>query len=153
MRRKDREKDIDFAKRVFEECEYATIAMLDTDSNPYCIPISPVIYSDVIYFHCAIQGRKLDCIKNSNNVCISAVSYTNLLPDRFTTEYKSAVAKGICEIVTDEDEILFALKLITQKYALSNMNAFSQEVENSIGKLYIVKINIYSITGKENIAS
>ena len=39
MRRVDREMDRDFALMVVDKCEYATIAMTDTDGLPYCLPM------------------------------------------------------------------------------------------------------------------
>jgi len=151
MRRKDRQRDVDFAKQVFADSEYCTLAMVDENNKPYCIPISPVIDNDHIYFHCATEGKKLDILKNNNNVCISCVSYTKLLPEKYTTEYKSAVATGRCEIVLDKEEALHALLLITKKYAMNNLENFEKEVNSSEGKVYVMRVTIDTITGKANI--
>lgn len=150
MRRKDRQKDADFARQVFTDCEYAMLATVDEEGNPYCVPISPVIDGDSIYFHCAIQGKKTDNIHRNDRVCISCVSYMKLIPERFTAEYKSAVAYGICTDVTDENEKIHALRLITGKYAGSNMSGFNSEVEKAVKRTAVMKIAITSITGKAN---
>lgn len=88
MRRKDRKKDADFALEVLRDCEYATLATVNEDGTPYCIPISPVLVDGCIYFHCALEGKKLDNINQNPNVCVSCVRHTKLVPEKFTTELK-----------------------------------------------------------------
>ena len=150
MRRKDREKDAAFAMEVLRDCEYATLATINKDGSPYCIPVSVAVVRNAIYFHCAAEGQKLDNIKNNENVCISGARYTKLTPDNFTTEYESAVAAGKCYIVYDETEKIAALKAICEKYAPSNLNA-DVEIINAARRTCICRIDITNITGKANI--
>ena len=151
MRRKDREKDSAFALEIIRDCEYATFATVNLDGTPYCIPVSPVLVNDAIYFHCATEGQKLGNIKNNNNVCVSCVRHTKLLPEKFTTEYESAVATGKCEIVFDATEKISALRAIGEKYAKSNMGNFDSHIEKYLDNTCICKIVIEQITGKANI--
>jgi len=151
MRRKEREKDSAFAFEVLRDCEYATFATVNPDGTPYCIPVSPVVIGNAIYFHCASEGQKLDNIKKNNNVCISGVRYTKLLPEKFAIEYESAVATGKCEIVFDEIEKIAALRAIGEKYANDNMANFDSQIANSLHATYICKIIIEQITGKATI--
>ena len=148
MRRKDREKDEAFALAVLENCEYATLATVNPDGTPYCIPISPVLSGKNIYFHCALEGMKLDNIGHNANVCISAVGHTKLVPDKFTTEFESAVAFGKCVLVNNEDEKIHALRLICEKYAKSNLVNFDNAIKRSLSRTGIGRITIDSITGK-----
>ena len=151
MRRKDRERNSVFAFEVFKDCEYATLATINTDGTPHCIPISPVVIDNAIYFHCASEGQKSDNIRENNNICISGVSYTNLVPEKFTTEYKSAVAVGKCEIISDEAEKLVALQAICEKYAKNNINNFDEQIKKSLNNTCICRIDIDKITGKANL--
>ncbi|HAN20321.1 MAG TPA: 5-nitroimidazole antibiotic resistance protein [Clostridiales bacterium] len=150
MRRKDRQKDKDFALNVVRECEYATLATLNNDNTPYCIPISPVLYDDVIYFHCATEGKKLDNIIKNSNVCLSCVRNIKLVPKDFITKFESAVVFGKCFIINDPDEKLFALKEICEKYAKENIAEFENAVSKWMSQTTICKIIIDEITGKAN---
>jgi len=151
MRRKDREKDESFALDVLSNCEYATLATTNRDGTPYCIPISPVLIEKTVYFHCAHDGQKITNIEQNNTVCISSVGYTKLIPEEFTTEYESAVATGKCHIVKNEEEKIMALRAISEKYAKSNMEHFSEEIAKSIKNTCVCKIEIIQITGKANL--
>ena len=65
MRRKDREMDENFAYYVADKCEWATVAVTDEKGLPYCFTISPAREEDVLYFHSALAGKKVDCLKNN----------------------------------------------------------------------------------------
>ena len=150
MRRKDRERDETFALEVMSDCEYATLATINTDGTPYCIPISPAVTGNIIYFHCALEGQKLTNINLNRSVCISSVRHTKLLPEKFSTEYESAVAIGKCSIVSDNDEKTMALKLICKKYANDFMEQAMKLIAKSLDKTCICKVEIEKITGKES---
>jgi len=152
MRRKDRERDSAFAYEILRDCEYATLATINADGTPYCIPISPVLIGDVMYFHCALEGQKLDNIKVNNKVCISCVRHTKLLPEIFGTEFESTVAKGICEIVLDDAEKTKALRELSLKYASENADAIDDEIAGALHKTGVCKVIIEEITGKANIS-
>ena len=153
MRRKDRKKDSAFALEILRNCEYATLATVNADGTPYCIAISPALVGDAVYFHCAMEGKKLDNIKRNSAVCISCVGRTKLVPEQFATEYESAVAIGKCEIISNENEAekIMALRAICEKYAESNMSEFDSAVANALNHTCICKISIEQITGKARI--
>jgi len=152
MRRKDRERGSAFALEVLRDCEYATLATVNADGSPYCIPISPVLVDgDTVYFHSATEGQKLDNINNNSAVSISCVRHSIVIPEKFTVEYESAVVTGACSVVSDKDEKILALKKLSEKYAINHMNHFDREMEKYFHRTCVCKIDIVQITGKANI--
>lgn len=150
MRRKDRERDRDFALGVLRDCEYGTLATVNPDGTPYCIPISPVLVGETLYFHCALEGKKLDNLLTCEQVCVSCVSYTKLVPEKFTTEFASAVVRGRGILVPEENEKIMALRAICEKYASSNMHAFEKATSASLARTGVCKVSIDEISGKSN---
>ena len=148
MRRKDREMDQAFALGVLDRCDYMTLAMRDGQGDPYCIPVSAVRDGDVLYFHCAPEGEKVDCLRACPQVCLSAVGETRLMPEEFSTEYESAVVRGTAEEVTEEREKIHALRLICLRYAQSNMAGFDAAIARSLSRTGIWKITMEQVTGK-----
>jgi len=147
MRKKSREMDADFAIEVFRKAPYITMSMISDNNMPYCIPLSMVVVSnDTFYFHCAKDGQKLDCIKQNNNVCLSAV--TKCKPtigpkdNSFTLEYKSAVAYGQATIVTDPEERIETMRAICERFLPNHMAAFDNAVAQSMAHTEIVKITL-----------
>lgn len=148
MRRKDRERDEKFALSVADSCKYAVVSMVDTAGKPYCVPLSIARDNNLIYFHCALDGFKTDCLRNNNFVCISCVGHTKNVPEEFTTEFESAIIRGNAFEVTDSEEKIHALRLICERYAKSNMTGFDSAIEKSLSRTGIWKIEITEVTGK-----
>lgn len=149
MNRKDRQMNEDFGFEVFDKVLYATLSLVDKEGNPYCIPVSPVRKDrDTIYLHSSKVGEKIECIKNNNKICLSMVSYAKLVPNKFTTEYNSAIIKGHASMVSSDDEKIEALRLICERYAKDNMDNFQDSIKRSLFRTEIIKIKIEEITSK-----
>lgn len=151
MRRKDRERDVEFAVEVIKQCEYGTLAMINGDGKPYCVPVSPVALHGAVYFHSAMSGEKCECIAQNSEVCLSCACEVELLPQKFTAKYKSAVVFGKCEIVADEKEKVLALTEIAMKYAGENLHSAADEIRRNLDRTAVYKILPTKITGKGNL--
>ena len=147
MRRKDREMDRNFALYVADKCEWATLALVDGD-KPYCVPVTIVRIGGCVYFHTAKAGRKIDLLRKNPSVCLSCVGDTYRTPDKFTTEYESAVIAGTATEVTDDAEKIEALRALCERHTPTNMAMFDSEVNRSLGVTGVWKISIDEITGK-----
>lgn len=76
MRKRNRERDAEWALKVFDMAPYVTMSMLRPDGTPYGLPLSLVRKDEcTFYFHCASEGEKIDCIKSNPTVSLSAVSH------------------------------------------------------------------------------
>ena len=74
MRRKDREIiDIYGIEEILRHCKTCHVAMVDR-GLPYVVPLSfgyRILDGNVLelYFHSALEGRKLDILRRNNKVC------------------------------------------------------------------------------------
>ena len=148
LRRKDREIPRDEALAVVDKCGHSVMATVNTDGTPYCIPLSMVRDGEFLYFHSALEGHKIDNLKHSSRVCISCVGNVRPFPGAFSLEYESAVINGNASELTDRQEKLHALRLISQRHTPDHMPAFDEYVETMIEKTMVWKINIDEISGK-----
>ncbi len=148
MRRKDREMPTDFALTVADKCEYAVLSMTDEGGNPYCVPISIARDEMAVYFHCAAEGKKIDCLKHNPQVCLACVGDTRRALDKFTTEFESAILQGTAHEVTDDEEKIHALQLLCMRHTPTNMAEFDEAIEKSLSRTAIWRIEIAEITGK-----
>ena len=148
MRRKDREQTEEFAWQVAEQAPYACLSMVTPQGEPYQVPISPARGKNCFYFHCALEGEKVDCLKANPKVCLSFVTGVEPIPEQYTTRYRSALAFGTAELVTQEEEKMLALKLICQRYAPSAMEGFEQEARKNFSRTAVWKVTVNAITGK-----
>lgn len=148
MRRKDRQMPEEFAWQVVDKCEYAFLAMTAEDGSPYGLPVTIVRDGDAVYFHSAMEGRKVRCLRQHPSVCLTCVGDTQVQQDRFTTLYESAVAFGTACEVTEDAEKIKALRLLYQRHTPENMAGFDAAVQASLKRTAIWRITVEEITGK-----
>ena len=117
MRKASRTMDAAFALEVLDKAPYITVSFTRPDGTPYGVPLSLARTDDkTFYFHCALEGDKLDCIAANPTVALSAV--TKCAPTvgpkdgSFTLQYKSAMAIGKAEMVTSRDDQIIAALLV-----------------------------------------
>lgn len=148
MRRKERQMPEAFAWEVVDKCEYAFLAMTAEDGSPYGLPVTIVREGRAVYFHSALAGRKVSCLRQSPRVCLSCVGDTRVPPGKFTTLFESAVAFGTAEEVTEDAEKIHALRLLCLRHTPDNMEKFDSAVQASLGRTGIWRITVEEITGK-----
>lgn len=147
MRKKSREMDSSFALEVLAKAPYVTVGMLTPEGLPYAVPLSLAMKDDkTFYFHGAQEGLKMECIQASPIVSLTAVTMCKPTvgpkDDSFTLQYKSAMAYGKAEIVSDEQEKIEALRLICERYLPQHMKSFASSVERSLSRTAVVRITL-----------
>lgn len=148
MRRIDREMPAEFAYDVTDRCEYAMLSMTDPEGLPYGLPITIVREENTIYFHCARDGFKIQCLRANPQVCLACVCDTHIIEEKFTTEFASAILRGTASEVTDDAEKIHALRLLCQRHTPAGMEGFEDAVARSLPRTAVWKIAISEITGK-----
>lgn len=169
MRRKDREMDREFGFKVIDKAQYGVISIIDGD-KPYGIPLSIVRKEDILYFHSAKAGKKVDVLSQNPNISIAFVgdkkipeNYSHgeleemknnpseavkFISSVFTTEYESAVITGKVEQVTDEYEKIEAMRIICEKYTPGKMQYFDTAIKAGLNRTDVYRVKIDNITSK-----
>ncbi|MDR4505422.1 MAG: pyridoxamine 5'-phosphate oxidase family protein [Candidatus Scalindua sp.] len=154
MRRKD--KEIGDHLEVEELLTNALVGRLGTcsDNIPYITPVNFVYDQNKIYFHSALEGRKIVNIKSNSNICFEIDQLISIIPgtDRpcaSTTEYKSIIIFGKIKIVTDIEEKTFALNKLIEKYAPQSQR-LSQSSGAIIGRTGVLAIEVKEIAAKQS---
>ena len=125
------------------------LAVLGDNGYPYAVPLSYVYDDGSLYFHCAKSGHKLDGIKNCDKVSFCVTDQDLVVPEKYTTYFRSVIVFGRASVVEQEDEIRSAIEKIAIKY---NPNDSKDNRDSVIEKEYnamcMVKIQIEHMTGK-----
>jgi len=147
MRKSSREMDAAFAFEVFDNAPYITVSFIRSNGSPYGVPLSLARTDEqTFYFHCALEGEKLDCIAAHPVVFLSAV--TKCTPTvgpkdgSFTLQYRSAMAEGRAVVITNRAEKIEALRAICQRFLPKHMNAFDDAIVRSLERTAVVKITL-----------
>ncbi|HZK29114.1 MAG TPA: pyridoxamine 5'-phosphate oxidase family protein [Clostridia bacterium] len=148
MRRKDRKMEDSFALQVVDGCPFAVMSVVLPDGQPYGIPLSIARIDDTIYFHCALEGKKLDALLHHPRVSMACVMNVQPLKDQFTTEYESAIVSGTASRVLEDTEKIKALRAIATRYTPDNMDQFDDAISQSLKRTDVWQMEIDEITGK-----
>lgn len=94
LRRKDRALSEAEARELLERGEYGVLSICGADGEPYAVPLSYCLLDNEIYFHSALEGRKLDILAVNSRASFCVVGATEILPVKFSTRYESVIVSG-----------------------------------------------------------
>ncbi|MBP2628078.1 MAG: Pyridoxamine 5-phosphate oxidase-related protein [Firmicutes bacterium] len=151
MRRSERQMEDKQALELLMQGEYGILATADRNYQPYGIPLNYIVIDNCIYFHCAIDGHKLQNIAENSKGCFTVVVSTHLIPEKFSTEYESVIAFGKVSIVEDDKEKIMALREFVKKYSGAFTLEGDQYIEKAKHLTVAVKMMIQSFKGKHRV--
>lgn len=137
---------------ILERNTSGVLAVLGDDDYPYAVPISYIYHEGSLYFHSALAGHKIDAIRVHDKVSFCVIDKDEIVPEKFTTYFRSVIAFGRANIIEDETDKMKALKLLARKYSPEQSEAaLNHEIEKGFHHTHLVHIVIENATGKEAI--
>lgn len=158
MRRKDREvKDLDGIFDIVRRCNVVHLGMVD-NGKPYVVALNfgyerkgDVL---ILYLHCAMEGRKIDILRNNPNVyfqmdCVNEfIKGTSERPCSYCWRYDSVMGSGQVEFVEDIQKKTHALNRLIQHVGKTD-EIFSFPPA-SFARTRVLRIRSNDITGKHH---
>ncbi|HOO84187.1 MAG TPA: pyridoxamine 5'-phosphate oxidase family protein [Prolixibacteraceae bacterium] len=149
VRRQDRLLDQIAATQLLSQGEYGVLSMYCNEHGVYGVPLNYAWDGNsAIYVHCAQQGQKLKCIDNNNAVSFCVVGKTNVISEKFTTEYESIVLNCRATRTLNESERMNALVLIVEKYSPGDKEVGIKYAQKSFDRTEIIRLDIEKWSGK-----
>lgn len=143
-----RELDREEMMEILHRGEYGIISTIGEDGHPYGFPMSYIVKDNHIYFHCALDGHKMENIRYNDKVSFCVVGKTRLIPEDLDTSYESVIVFGRAELVHGEEK-LEALIGIVNKYSKGFEMKGKMEAERDQDITAVLKISIDHMTGKK----
>ena len=147
MRRPDRAIPDSEARTILEQGEYGVLSTVSVAGQSYGVPVSYACTDEAIYFHCALEGHKLENLSSNNKVSFCVVGRTQVLPAKFATNYESVIVFGTAQEVTSAEKHA-GLVAILKKYSPDFMEKGERYINGDGHKAKVYKIVIESMTGK-----
>ena len=150
MRRKEKEiTGIGDIEKIIKKALCCRIGLVD-DDEPYIVPVSFGYERNALYFHAALEGRKIGLIKRNNKVCFEIDADVVMVEDlescSCTANYRSVIGTGRAFILESDEEKSQGLKLIIKQYGMKDFDF----PKTRLDKTLVVKVDINSITGKKS---
>mgnify|MGYP001026163970 FL=1 len=117
MRRKRQALSTEEISSVLNRGTSGVLALSGDDNYPYAVPISYVYDGEKIFFFFFKSGHKLDAIQQNEKVSFCVIDQDKIVPDEYTSYFRSVIAFGRVEVIKDEEEKLKAIEKLAIKYA------------------------------------
>ena len=155
MRRKDNQMPKETVYKYLNLCKVVRIGLNDKE-YPYIVPMNygykNIEGTEVLYMHCAAEGKKLQLVKENPNAGFEMDVDYGITGDedvsKCTTKFASIIGNGILEIVEGYTEKIEALSLLMKNVANREVQIFDKRI---VDKTTILKLVIKNMTGKINI--
>ncbi|MCI8371847.1 MAG: pyridoxamine 5'-phosphate oxidase family protein [Lachnospiraceae bacterium] len=135
---------------ILENGTSGVLALLGDQEYPYAVPISYVLHNSSIYFHSAKAGHKIDAIRTCSKASFCVIAQDEVVPEEYTTYFKSVILFGTIRILEDENEIKEAIEQLALKYHPNDTPANrTQTIAGEWKSFCIMELSIEHITGKE----
>ena len=153
MRRKDREiTEPEEIYKIIEKAEVCRIALTDGEW-PYIVALNFGFEKENggrLYFHSALQGKKLEIIAENNKVCFQMdIEHQLITAEKacdYTSTFKSVVGFGRIKQAGTEQEKIKGLDVIMSHYAGDEKFSYPQ---NMLRHTAVLVLEIESMTAKE----
>ena len=147
MRKNDRSMNEAAIVELLRMTEYGVLSMAGLDSYAYGVPLSYVFLNGALYFHSALEGYKLDCIQENNQVSFCVVGETEILPSKFSTKYQSVIVFGQITVIEGAEK-REALIGFLKKYSSEFMEKGLKYLESDEHITRVLKLTIEDMSGK-----
>ncbi|MDD4797413.1 MAG: pyridoxamine 5'-phosphate oxidase family protein [Eubacteriales bacterium] len=135
---------------ILRRATAGVLAVSGDGGYPYAVPMSYVYHDNKIYFHCAQTGHKLDAIAQNDKVSFCVVDKDQIVPDEYTTYFRSVIVFGRARVLRDEADKRAALELLAARYAPHHDAARrAQVVDSGYAFADMVELAIEHMSGKE----
>ena len=150
MRRSRQELARQETDELLRTCTSGVLAVSGDGDWPYAVPLSYVYDGEKIYFHCAKSGHKLDALKNDGRCSFCVIARDEIVPEKYTTHYRSAVVFGRVHVLDDEAEKRAAIEKLAEKYSpRESSDARAAEIERFWNALCMLELSPEHVSGKQ----
>jgi len=151
MRRKKQQLSTEESISVLRKGTSGVLAVFGEEGYPYAVPLSYIYHDGKIFFHCALTGHKLDAIRSNPKVSFCVIDQDQVIPEEYTTYFRSVIVFGQARVLEDEGEKRAALESLAARYSPEQEDGRKKEINELFNRLHMVEITIDHMTGKEAI--
>lgn len=150
MRRNRQAMTTEEIRRILEEGTSGVLALSGDGGYPYAVPLSYVYDGSRLYFHGARSGHKIDAIRRSEKASFCVVAADDVVPEAYTTRYKSVIVFGRIRILDDEAQIREAINKLALKYYPADSPEHRLEmIRREWAPLCMMEMKVEHMTGKQ----
>ncbi len=150
MRRKAQQLAEEDCIAILRKNTSGVLALLGDDGYPYALPISYALVGRSIIFHSALSGHKIDAVRKCRKASFCVIDKDEVIPEKYTTRYRSVIAFGKITIIDDEDGKRRLIEKLADRFAPANpKERRDMEIDSSWPAFCVLSLDIEHMTGKQ----
>ena len=150
MRRKNQQLPPEAALEVLKRGGCGVLSLLGDGGYPYGVPLNYAYREGKLYFHCAKSGHKLEAIRREEKCSFCVIDQDRVVPEEYTTYYRSVIAFGRIRVVEDDGEKRAALELLGERFNPGDTEGLGQKIQTLWNNTAVLELEVEHLTGKEN---
>lgn len=149
MRRFKQQVSREDCERVLREAPRGVLSLIGDDGYPYGIPMDffYVPEENIIYFHCAKVGHKIDAIKACTKGCFTVWDEGFKKAGDWAWNITSVIAFGQLELIGDPQRTREKVFQLALKYYPTQEEA-QAELDSAASRVQLIALHIEHLTGK-----
>lgn len=152
MRRFNQQTSEEEALELLKNGKRGVLAVLGDDGYPYAVPLNYVYDNGSLYFHSAMEGHKIDAVKNYDKASFCVTGEGTQEPNDWWYHFTSIIAFGKIRLLDTADEA-DAAKLNEMLYAMGRKYFPTEEeveddVQRNLGRTAMIELKIEHLAGK-----
>jgi nitroimidazol reductase NimA-like FMN-containing flavoprotein (pyridoxamine 5'-phosphate oxidase superfamily) len=150
LRRKEKEiTDIGEIESIIQKSQVCRLALAD-DGLPYIVPLCFGYKNNILYFHSAKEGQKIEILRRNHQVSFEFDIDARIRPGKdacnWAMAYKSVIGFGTASIIEDPEEKKKALDIIMRQYSEDKF----EYPDKTLAKMLVIRVDISRMTGKKS---
>ena len=123
------------------------LSVIGDGGYPYALPINFLYADGHFWFHCALEGHKMDAIKACDKACFTVYDEPVKEENDWWYHVKSDICFGRIRVVTDEAERMTRLRQFGAKYFPEGYDIDSDMMKNG-PRAAVLDFEIEHMSGK-----
>ena len=132
---------------ILESAYRGFLSVIGDGGYPYTVPINYVYADDMLYFHCAVEGHKLDALCASDKACFTVIDTPEREPEDWWYHVRSVICFGRVRVVEDVEEKNMRLRLIGKKYFPEGYD-MEADMQRNAARALVLAFRIEHCSGK-----
>lgn len=138
-------------EEILKKVTSGVLCVEGDDEYPYGVPISFAYEDNTIFFHGMPTGHKHDAMKRHDKVSLAVIETDQVVPEEYTTYFRSVIVFGRVRIIEDYEEKLNVVDRLVEKYSPQYAENVHEKFKDRIKWMGAFEIDIEHMSGKEAI--
>lgn len=134
---------------ILEKNGTGTLALAGDDGYPYSVPVNYMYQDGCIYFHGAKSGHKAEAISREPRASMSVIDMDVLLPDQYTTDYRSVIVFGEIALITEDQRKRQVIRDFGYRFCKGYIEDMDAVIDKEWEILNVYEMKIQHMTGKK----